>query len=414
MFQRSRALSAFTCVFCFLFASPPAQACLGADLEDTLFFNANDQPLFVDRISQKPSKAQGLVDLPPEAEVIAEVILTGPETARIRKPDAANIVRVIKTSDPRVRPGEKIPIKYALTSCGPNHINGDEGTIAAQIGVDIDDRLVLCPYSRRFSDGHISSPHDLKSIGECNPGAIEAARQIKRAAENGDAQAQRSLARMYEVGANARVSDDEALKWFKRAAENGNTEAMSDLGEIYTHGLLGVEQDATAAIKWLTRAVKKGDSKAKPNLEKLKEVEALKLAAAKGEAEAQYELGRIFFIRNYNLRLDDGRRKEYSAEAIKNFELAAAQGEARAMCELGDMYFGHGYSTGIAKDNAEAVKWYRLGAEKGDARSQFKLGGMYQYGRGVAENPAEAMQWYHLAAEQGYGDARSALKRMGK
>lgn len=84
------------------------------------------------------------------------------------------------------------------------------------------------------------------------------------------------------------------------------------------------------------------------------------------------------------------------------------------MCELGDMYFGHGYSTGIAKDNAEAVKWYRLGAEKGDARSQFKLGGMYQYGRGVAENPAEAMKWYHLAAEQGYGDARSALKRMGK
>ena len=53
------------------------------------------------------------------------------------------------------------------------------------------------------------------------------------------------------------------------------------------------------------------------------------------------------------------------------FRLAAEQGDAEAQNELGDMYY---YGDGVPLDYNEAVKWFRLSAEKGDAYGQFSLG----------------------------------------
>lgn len=229
-------------VVCLLFVlSSHAQACMGPGQEFTLFFNASDRALFIDRLGQKPSEVKGLVEIPPDADLIAEVTLIGKDEASFRLPTAAKIERIIKTTDSRVREGEEIPIKFPFTSCGPNHIDGDKGTILAKVGTDIEDNLVLCMYSRRFGDGHVKWP----GYSDCLPSEMETAKQTKLAAEKGDVKAQISLGSMYEKGKNVRQNNAEAMKWFRLAAESGNAEAQYALGAKYHR-----DKNATEAMKW--------------------------------------------------------------------------------------------------------------------------------------------------------------------
>ncbi|MBD9417587.1 hypothetical protein IB234_23770 [Pseudomonas sp. PDM16] len=122
--------------FCFIFLSSQAQACRGHILEDTLFFETLPNP-------------------PLNANLIAKVSLS--EVSRGTA--TAEIIQVLQTSDPEVRLGEKLPIQFSFSSCGPNHKNGAKGIIIAKAGIDSVGRLVLYPYMRRYSDGRITPPY---------------------------------------------------------------------------------------------------------------------------------------------------------------------------------------------------------------------------------------------------------------
>ena len=89
------------------------------------------------------------------------------------------------------------------------------------------------------------------------------------------------------------------------------------------------------------------------------------------------------------------------AVALAQFRLAAAQGEARAQFTLGTMYKN---GEGVPQNYVEAVTWYRLAAAQGVAVAQTALGSMYYLGTGVPQNHAEAMKWFHLAAAQGFAE----------
>ena len=368
-------------VFCCLLTSLQAQACMGPDQEFTLFFNASDRALFIDRLGQKPSEVKGLVEIPPDADLIAEVTLVSSNSKQLRDPTIAKIEKIIKTSDSRVREGDEIPIKYGVTSCGPNHINGDKGTILAKVGIDIEDNLVLCMYSRRFGDGRVEWP----GYSDCLPSEMETARQTKLAAEKGDVKAQTSLGSMYEKGKNVRQNNAEAMKWFRLAAESGDAEAQYALGAKYRR-----DQNATEAVKWY------------------------KLAVDQGHAEAMYELGQMYEYGKSGV-------KKNPEEAIKWYKLAAAKGHAEAIRNLGRKYMT---GSGIKKDYNEAEKLYRLGAEAGDENSQFYLGKILCGERldDCGRNKEEAMKWFTRSADGQrrsrvtYGDVnpRSALVEMKK
>ncbi|NKB84993.1 tetratricopeptide repeat protein [Haemophilus influenzae] len=49
----------------------------------------------------------------------------------------------------------------------------------------------------------------------------------------------------------------EAVKWFRKAAEQGNAEAQNGLGMMYK-GRLGVKQDYFKAVKWYRKAAEQG------------------------------------------------------------------------------------------------------------------------------------------------------------
>ncbi len=127
-------------------------------------------------------------------------------------------------------------------------------------------------------------------------------------------------------------------------------------------------------------------------------IEALRTKAEKGDAVAQFLLGRSYWAGN-------GVPKD-SIEAARWFRKAADQGNADAQFYLGGCYYK---GDGVAKDAGEAVKWYRKASSQGYAKAQLCLGLCYDLGDGVAEDAGEAVKWLRKAANQGNADAQVCL-----
>jgi hypothetical protein len=114
----------------------------------------------------------------------------------------------------------------------------------------------------------------------------EAARWYRKAAEQGEPTAQLTLGEMYYLGkegesesslskvsiplaerdeySRTSVPQDytEAAKWFRKAAEQRDPIAQRELGLMYEHGK-GVKQDFVQALKWLTLSAAHGDADAR-------------------------------------------------------------------------------------------------------------------------------------------------------
>lgn len=247
---------------------------------------------------------------------------------------------------------------------------------------------------------------------------------LEKLATNGDLETQKKLGLIYFVGKNVLWSYEESAKWYRMAAEQGDAMARLQLGNFYSAGL-GVEKDENEAMKWFQLAVQglqssaaQGDANAQFNLGRMyfqqeqgaliyadKAMEWLRLAAEQGHVEAKYTLGWIY---------DQGLSvKKDKNEAMKWYRAAAEQGHIAAEHQLGLRY---GYGRGVKKDKNEAVKrdvkeWQKL-ATAGDQEARYVLGTMYDNGQGIHRDYAESMKWYRLAAEQGHAEAQYALGRM--
>ena len=81
--------------------------------------------------------------------------------------------------------------------------------------------------------------------------------EIRRQAEQGDADAQGLLGFMYATGDGVSEDDAAAIRWFRLAAEQGHARAQRNLGVMYTNGR-GVPQDAAEAVRWNRLAAEQG------------------------------------------------------------------------------------------------------------------------------------------------------------
>jgi clan AA aspartic protease (TIGR02281 family) len=66
---------------------------------------------------------------------------------------------------------------------------------------------------------------------------------------------------MYEVGQGVPRDDAQAVVWLRKAADQGNADAQANLGWIYANGQ-GVAQDYTQALVWLRKAAEKANADA--------------------------------------------------------------------------------------------------------------------------------------------------------
>lgn len=93
---------------------------------------------------------------------------------------------------------------------------------------------------------------------------VTAYNELKPLAEQGDAQAQYSLAFLYDTGLGANLDYDEAAKWYRKAADQGLPDAQHNLAVIYAGGK-NIPQDLVQAYFWFDLAAASGMDTAKQN-----------------------------------------------------------------------------------------------------------------------------------------------------
>ena len=215
--------------------------------------------------------------------------------------------------------------------------------------------------------------------------------EAKRKAEE-EAKHLYTIGNDYYLGRNGKKQNrKEAVRYYRKAAEQGNADAQYSLGFCYKYGH-GVDESETEAVKWFRKAA-----------------ENYRKAAEQGNADAQCDLGKCY---KYGHGVDESETEaeKWFRKAAENYRKAAEQGNADAQCGLGKCYE---YGYGVDESETEAVKWYRKAAEQGDADGQYSLGLCYECGCGVDESKTEAVKWYRKAAEQGDKFAKAGLKRLG-
>ena len=87
----------------------------------------------------------------------------------------------------------------------------------------------------------------------------EAVKWYRKAAEQGDAQAQRNLGLCYYYGEGVAKDFGEAVKWLRRGAGQGDAQAQRLLGVCYEYGN-GIEKNLAEAACWYRKAADQGDA----------------------------------------------------------------------------------------------------------------------------------------------------------
>ena len=85
----------------------------------------------------------------------------------------------------------------------------------------------------------------------------EAVRWIRKAADQGVADAEFNLGTIYEYGQGVQLEYAEAARWYRKAAEQGHGDAQFNLGVFYAHGK-GVKQNHDEAARWYRKASHQG------------------------------------------------------------------------------------------------------------------------------------------------------------
>lgn len=88
---------------------------------------------------------------------------------------------------------------------------------------------------------------------------------FRKAAEQGNAEAQNSLAFRYYIGHGVAKDVKQGAAWYRKAAEQGDASGQNSLGSMYLDGY-GVPKDVQQAVAWYRRAAEQGDPMAQHNL----------------------------------------------------------------------------------------------------------------------------------------------------
>ena len=195
----------------------------------------------------------------------------------------------------------------------------------------------------------------------------------RKAADQGNSQAQNNLGWLYKTGLGVEINYAEAARLFRKSADQGNADGQDNIGVMYRDGLC-VTNDNVEAVKWFRKAAEQGD------------------------ADGQVNLG-VMYRDGLGITNDN-------VEAVRWFRKAVEQGNAQGQACLGSMFWN---GSGVEKNSSEAVKWYRKAADQDNAYGEFNLGWMYQNGDGISKDQAEAVKWYRKAAEQGNSQAQNNL-----
>ncbi|MCE0496526.1 MAG: DUF3592 domain-containing protein [Methylacidiphilales bacterium] len=90
----------------------------------------------------------------------------------------------------------------------------------------------------------------------------EAAKWLRKAADQGNADAENMLGQLYAGGKGVDKDLVQAVAWLQKAADQGEPHACASLGYAYEKGLGGLTQDTPTAIAWYRKAGKEPHAQA--------------------------------------------------------------------------------------------------------------------------------------------------------
>jgi TPR repeat protein len=196
-----------------------------------------------------------------------------------------------------------------------------------------------------------TSPEEVKAFGVLLSGA-----------ESGNSVAQFKVGLAYFNGDGVTPDSFEGAKWYRRAAEQGNVDAQANLANAYMNDSrlgerlkMGIYERARQAAKWWL------------------------MAAEKGHAPSQYEYARLYYnelkgtfiSRKTTPLFEEEERGKYFGLALKWAKQASEAGHVDAQYLLG-MIYDDGYALGVRKLE-DAFVWYSLSADGGKQWAKEKL-----------------------------------------
>jgi hypothetical protein len=146
---------------------------------------------------------------------------------------------------PRINPPNYFGLKYRQT------IRGVIGLVSIlAIGVYFSGSYTPASNSAPAA-AYVKKPNEVESL--------------RRAANDGSAEAQNDLGIMYENGSGVPQNYATAVTWYRKAADQGFATAQYNLGTMYEYGE-GVPKDDAEAVRWYRKAAAQGDADAKEQL----------------------------------------------------------------------------------------------------------------------------------------------------
>jgi TPR repeat protein len=185
-------------------------------------------------------------------------------------------------------------------------------------------------------DGDPNAVHQ-RTLGDIYADLNRHVEKHRKAAEQGDAEAQTTLGALHLGGVGVKEDHKQAYSLFLKAAEQGFAQAQKNLGDMY-HGELYhyfLKQDHKQAASWYRKA------------------------AEQGHADAQNNLG-IYLLHLYNR--GEGVRQGHNQAALW-YRKAAEQGHAGAQVNLADLYR---IGIGVDQDHEQALFWASKAAAQGN------------------------------------------------
>ena len=269
--------------------------------------------------------------------------------------------------------------------------------------------------------------------------ANEKYREIIKAAELGDPDAQKKLIRLYSEGLCKPADEAEAIRWWLMSASHGSCAAPpADAESAEIEG----REEALSSSSRSQLSSGEGSIEISDWLPSLydKAEEWYRALANAGDAGAQNIMGILHMIYDpyyagedtniwyhnvlnvwnageelwpgYKYLIENSFKEQQPycdcEQAIKWFRMAANQGHVQAQYNLGLMY-DDAYYSGRHQNNKEAATWFMRAAERGHVQAQYKFGLICHSSIAVIRDDVAAACWIEKAASQGLAEAQYTM-----
>ena len=176
-------------------------------------------------------------------------------------------------------------------------------------------------------------------------------------------------------------------------AETDDADAQYEVGIMYLKGQ-GVNADRGKAIEWLQASADNGNELAASKMSRMKKnvksFQAMSKKAEKGNANSQYEIGRML-LSGKGTNID-------ASQSINWLQKAADQGHKKAATRLGIIYYK---GDGVPSNPERAFELFKRVAST-EVLAQYYMGEAYADGRGITRDYYAAIDWYQKSDSNGY------------